>query len=321
MKPKVMDGFEGNPQSFRIVTKTAAHREGHDGLNLTRETLCAILKYPWYRSTEVKDDKHRKWGSYHSEKDDFNFARKHQPSGSENPCIEAQILTWADDITYSVHDIEDFYQAGLIPLDRLSTQREADRFLSGVSERWQRKGIKSPYNLDELGKVLERLFRLFPLSEPYTGERKQQAALRSFSQSLIDNYIAGTKLRDPQASGQALVRDDNLLMEVEILKELLWFYVIKNPALATQEYGQGQMIEKLFSIIVGAVSENKPDRWNILPGRAREFLRELGANAGDEDRHRIAVDTIAGMTEQQVLQMFHRLTGVSPGSLFQPIVL
>lgn len=321
MKPTVMDGFEGNAQAFRIVAKTAVHRKGHDGLNLTRETLCAILKYPWHRSTEVKDKKHGKWGAYHSEKDDFKFAREFHRNGSETPCVEAQIMTWADDITYSVHDVEDFYQAGLIPLDRLLGDREMERFLAGVSGRWQRKGIKSSYSMNELGEALKKLLGFWHLPEPYTGERRQQAALRSFTQSLIDNYITGTRLRDPQSPGEALTRSDNLLMEVEILKELLWFYVIKNPALATQEYGQGQMIDRLFQIVVGAASENKPDRWNILPGRARELLSELGANASNEERQRIAVDTIAGMTEQQVLQMFHRLTGISPGSLFQPIVM
>ena len=42
---KIRDGFEGNAQSFRIVTKLAV-RNLHPGLDLTRATLNAILKYP-----------------------------------------------------------------------------------------------------------------------------------------------------------------------------------------------------------------------------------------------------------------------------------
>jgi dGTPase len=101
--------------SFRIVTKIAAHSDRYDGLNLCRASLAAILKYPWHRQTTGHQKK--KWGAYHSEQQDFEFARALHKGGKDELCIEAQVMTWADDITYSVHDIEDFYQAGLIPLN------------------------------------------------------------------------------------------------------------------------------------------------------------------------------------------------------------
>ena len=56
-KRKVGGGYEGNAQSFRIVTKLAARFEEEDGLDLTRATLSAILKYPWIRD---KDDEKKK---------------------------------------------------------------------------------------------------------------------------------------------------------------------------------------------------------------------------------------------------------------------
>ena len=42
-------GFEGNAQSFRIVTKLAFKSTKHAGLDLTAGTLAAILKYPWLK--------------------------------------------------------------------------------------------------------------------------------------------------------------------------------------------------------------------------------------------------------------------------------
>jgi dGTP triphosphohydrolase len=67
------DGFEGNAQSFRIVTRLAAHRTGYKGLNLTRATLNAVLKYPWFRG-EGPLEKSDKFGAYRSEKDDLRVS-------------------------------------------------------------------------------------------------------------------------------------------------------------------------------------------------------------------------------------------------------
>src|SRR5207249_8576918 len=63
----VSDGFEGNAQSFRVVTALAVRSMESDGLNLTRATLNGVLKYPWFRETSGTK-KERKWGAYHTEK-------------------------------------------------------------------------------------------------------------------------------------------------------------------------------------------------------------------------------------------------------------
>lgn len=120
------DGFEGNAQSFRIVTRLAAHTDNypdidendHDialGLNLTRATLNAILKYPRLRG---EDGCHNKgWGVYYTDKERFKWARG-DLSGTHR-VLEAELMDWADDVTYAVHDLEDFYRIGLIPIHLL----------------------------------------------------------------------------------------------------------------------------------------------------------------------------------------------------------
>ena len=68
------NGFEGNPQSFRTVTRLALRHEGFPGLNLTRATLNAILKYPWLRETGG-GLRERKWGAYSSERETSSSGR------------------------------------------------------------------------------------------------------------------------------------------------------------------------------------------------------------------------------------------------------
>ena len=110
---KVRDGFEGNAQSFRIVTKLAvgdvllANNPGPvRGLNLSQATLNAILKYPWlYDGHPSKKDK---WGAYETERHEFEWARQAHSFDALSKSVEAELMDWADDITYAVHDLGDF---------------------------------------------------------------------------------------------------------------------------------------------------------------------------------------------------------------------
>ena len=45
----LVDGFEGNAQTFRILTELEVHGPGDEGLNLTAAIRAAVLKYPWAR--------------------------------------------------------------------------------------------------------------------------------------------------------------------------------------------------------------------------------------------------------------------------------
>jgi dGTPase len=141
-KSGLADGFEGNAQSFRIVTRLALRSRDSDGLNLTCATLNALLKYPWLRGEGP--DTH-KWGAYESEREFFHWARSRDTSDCRKTA-EAEIMDWADDVTYAVHDMSDFFRAGLIPLDRLASrldESERRRFFDEVFKRDEKKLTRS----------------------------------------------------------------------------------------------------------------------------------------------------------------------------------
>lgn len=316
------EGYEGNAQSFRIVTKLAVRSDDFRGLNLTRVTLNALLKYPWYRGPHGKEA--RKWGAYRRETEAFRFAREIYPDDSRNLSIEAEIMTWADDIAYSIHDTEDFYRAGLIPLDRVVADREGERarFLESVKQRWEGEGRHADLShWDELSDVFSARCDLIPVSEPYVGTRLQRLALRSFTSARIGDYIQATKLQ--RRIDAPLLIDEKVRNEVKMFKELTWHYVIANPSLASQQFGQRRIVRELFAVYMDAANRASP-AWAIFPHRFQQELKSLAADFGNDIPHdlrvRTVADTIATMTDLEALRIFQRFSGVLPGSVLEPLI-
>jgi dGTPase len=311
---KEIEGFEGNAQSFRIVTKLSQHSTNHRGLDLTRATLAAILKYPWLRGQNK--DKPEKWGAYSSEKKEFDFATTLCPA-PQIRTVEASLMDWADDITYSVHDVEDFYRAGRVPVHLLSDRRydkERKGFFDKVFARHSdKKGIWA--NCESLEEAFnEVMVGLFPLEGIYTGEWKERAALRGFSSELIGRYVGATEIKVVNGNPRVHV-DPNKELEVAMLKELTWVYVIEAPELASQQEGQRQVVSNLFEIYWDAAQGHRPQ--HLFPPYYRKALE--GAE-NDLEKKRVVVDLIAGMTEEQALAIHNRLTGVSIGSGLEQIL-
>jgi dGTPase len=301
---KAPGGFDGNAQSFRIVNRLALRCGEYVGLNLTRATCNGILKYPWERAIDGK--RHKKWGAYTQELDQFKWARR-LSSGDERSA-EAEIMDWADDVTYAVHDVNDFYRAGLIPLDRLAvTARERQSFYDDVFQR----GDYPPYSRPELEEAFEKFCSFLPFTEPYAGTNRHRSELRSLSAGMISMYVrGGLEIPNNQSGDRVLRVNPEHEKAVIMLKELTWHYVILRPSLATQQHGQRLVIQTLCSIFMDAALTKK--RRVLFPFAFQDLLEQAGNNT--PALARIVCDYIAGMTEKQAVALHLKLTGVSPGS-------
>lgn len=263
-------------------------------------------KNPWFCGGN--QDKKDKWGAYRSEENDFNHvASLSIVRGTKT--LEADLMDWSDDITYSVHDIDDFYRAGQIPMHLLADRRygkERERFFTLVYARHpDRVGIwRDRVALEEafIGLVAD----LFPLESAYSGTWQERAALRDFTSQLIGRFVGATTL-EISNDRCVLRRDPNVELEVAMLKELTWVYVIEAASLASQQAGQRRVIRRLFELFEEAVHKQ---RYHLF---APYYRHEILGAADDKMRRRILIDMIAGMTESQATAMFKRLLGVDVG--------
>ena len=318
------DGFEGNAQSFRILNSLALRHSKYAGFNLTRATLSAVLKYPWLRSTEEGSRQSRKWGAYSSEEQELAFAME--------ACIgersaEAEIMNWADDVAYSVYDLEDFYRGGIIPLGTLvRSDLQLDKFLRETTDEWwQGDGSPSEAQIEQMRNRMSTLLAdEIPktMLEPYRGGREQRAEVRNWSSRMLGRYIRNAiELRKPDdADSRAIKINPKAYQEVNFLKALTRHYVISNPALAAQQYGHCAMIEGLFDDLLDIVSTK--NKRVAVPWKWQDSVNDEW-DGGEDDRVaqvRLVADMISDMTEEEAIAMYQRLRGIQAGSVFNRIV-
>ena len=81
-------GFEGNAQSFRLLTRIEAKTVDESGLsvglNLTRASLDAASKYPWPRSQDQSSIRRKKYGVYDYDLEIFTWMREGAPDPSHS---------------------------------------------------------------------------------------------------------------------------------------------------------------------------------------------------------------------------------------------
>jgi dGTPase len=293
-------GFEGNAQSLRILTRLEAKAFSPDGrsvgLNLTRATLDAASKYPWTRSADASGD--GKFGVYDEDLAVFAWMRDGAPEGRR--CIEAQVMDWADDVAYSVHDLEDALYAGHLRLDHLTDRAERSALLELCVQRCP--GSSS----DDIDAALERLLALPYWPASYDGSQRALAGLKNATSQLIGRFCEAAEQATRRTYGDQpltryaadLVVPAAVRLECEVLKAVAARYVMESSA-ATERYAQQK---DLVQGLVAAVAAG-------APGSLDPTLRPAYETAGDDaGRLRVVLDHVASMTDPAAVAAHGRLT-------------
>jgi dGTPase len=172
-------GFEGNAQTLRVLTRLEAKVPGA-GLNLTRASLDASCKYPWGRQPG-----RRKFGVYPDDMPVFDWLRP--PGAGERRCLEAQVMDWADDVAYSVHDVEDGIHGEYLKLGPLlHDPTERAELCADVAATY------SDETADTLGAALDQLLADPMVTEiaGYDGSFRAQIALKRMTSVLTGRFVA-----------------------------------------------------------------------------------------------------------------------------------
>jgi dGTPase len=198
------DGFEGNAQSYRIVTSTEIRGLATIGLDLTAAVRAAILKYPWTRldhpsphpreleptprgAAAPADDPSSgsaKFGAYSTEVTDLRQARS--PFAGRIPdwqqTVEASVMDIADDVAYAIHDVEDFHRVGVLQQGSVAAELMA----------WQRGGLAgAELNGRRPGHSLERLRRELHRKDAWISDDDAfAAAVETVRAELVDGLLA-----------------------------------------------------------------------------------------------------------------------------------
>lgn len=289
-------GFEGNAQTLRVLTRLEAKFLAADGssvgLNLTRATLDAATKYPWPRRDDTP-----KFGVYADDRPVFDWLREDAPAGRR--CLEAQVMDLADDIAYSVHDVEDGIVGGRVELVDLRDPG-LRRAVWDTAREW--------YHPDEPDEAFEAAWeRLTTVpgwpGAAYDGSRRALGDLKNLTSALIGRFCAATTDATREVAGDQplrryaadLVVPAPTALEIGVLKSVAAHLVMAAEDRVGVLAAQRTLLTELVEALVSAG-----------PSVLEPMFQADAAAATDEAaRLRVVVDQVASLTDASA-QTWHR---------------
>lgn len=281
------DGFEGNAQTFRILTALDSCDATARGMNLTRAVRAAVLKYPWTRNEwralaplalellprGVGTDPAAgalKYSAYDIDAHEMADVLSVFPNiGRHQQTLESSVMDIADDIAYAVHDLDDFYRAGVLQYTSVSAELrawlehssslgrlklaelDARRPGHALEQTWRRALAKDPWIADAQAfrDSVERVGHDLVdglLAVPYDGGLEADRAVTAFTRRWIERLQTSVTVEQTPTVRSGHVRlGDEAWHDVIVLKFVHARFVLERPDLAVYQRGQTRIIRSL----------------------------------------------------------------------------
>ena len=290
-------GFEGNAQTFRLLTRLESKtiRDGRSlGLNLTRATLDAATKYPW-----AFDGKNPKFGFYEEDKEIFDWVRLNVKS--QTKVFEAQVMDIADDIAYSVHDIEDaIYGQHFSPL-ALDSEPEFKEVVKLAATEYA-----TEINEDNLNKALNSLIKQSWWVKSFTATQVDMAALKNMTSHLIGKFTeeieqatkAGNKAENFTRYNANLIVPLDTKAQIAVLKAVVNLFVMQRKG-AAENYAKEQ--DLILNIVEGL--QNNPQKLDP------QFKHQFDNAGSSKEAKRAVIDQVASLTDSSARRLAQEFVG------------
>lgn len=351
-KMKNYGGFEGNAQTLRILSrleKKATYSSPLDGderagMNLCFRTLAAVLKYDSEIEKERPDAKKPKKGYYASEAQIVRTIKEKVlgttslPPRGKFKTVECAIMDIADDIAYSVYDLEDSLKAGfLTPASILATDDELlDLVAQTVTDQLKDDIGETVHAREVLATFVAIFGDIFALNEsaaPENAAGQQQADISNFikamqasrglhmdagkrmklSSELVHEFMNGVELEIneefPALSRVKLLKKTRL--KVEVLKQYTYLSTIYSNRVKLGEYRGTELVKDIFDAL------ERKNGHLLMPDDVRKQVLDAGADEALKARH--ICDFVAGMTDRYAVEFWARLRSDAAESIFKPI--
>lgn len=310
-------GFEGNAQTLRVLTRLEAKRAHPDGasagLNLTRASLDAATKYPWRRQdapgAALGASGAAKFGVYEDDLGVFDWMRRGAPPRGR--CLEAQVMDWADDVAYSVHDVEDAVAGEHLDL-RVLTSRTDLRAVYAVARQWYAPDLDDA-QLEAAGaRLLGALGSPGSMAGPigsgvlrgYDGSRAALAGLKDLTSLLIGRFVGAARDATRAAYGPGPLRryDADLLVPQDVRAEcvLLKAVAAHFVMLAPERLADRRAEQEVLAELVAAIEVDPAAR--LDPALRDDYV----SAADDAARRRVVIDQVASLSDVRAWHLHAR---------------
>ncbi|WP_408609403.1 anti-phage deoxyguanosine triphosphatase [Alteromonas pelagimontana] len=304
-------GFEGNGQTFRIVTQLEPYTAEH-GMNLSRRSVLGLIKYPNFLDTltnleclpkspvSLRQVKAQQWhppkGLYRCDEALLDWLLAPLSSADRTRLMSYQtiigahsktcyksfdcsIMELADDIAYGIHDLEDAIVMNMVNVD--SFQRDVVLPILEKDIPWLSNNIEL---------LSERLFSEFH------HERKNAIG------ALVNTFITAIIITEVPGFEHPLLRFSATLpaahaAALSLFKQFVYHKVIRKSEVQLLEYRGQQMVMELFEAF-----SSDPER--LLPVNTRKRWAEAEK---DNNGQRVIADYISGMTDEFAARLYTTL--------------
>ena len=310
--------FEGNAQTFHILVAAEPKSPAYPGLNLTRATLAGVMKYPFEQDVNASkfifasDLPVARWTLRRG----GGLAKVRTDGKVVHPrtSIACQIMDWADDCAYSVHDVEDALQAQFLHPGDFDQMRFVRRVFAHYEETRVTEAVPK-LSLEEVRDRLMDLKRRIMPSDAFGDERAQRkAAMRD----ILNNLITAVSLESRKKSFRTdfswkLNIDPESRILAVLCKAVIWEAVITDPRVAAVNIKGREILRDLFQLFLEEILEKQSTA--LFPRYYRPIVEE-SVNSGRDAVARAVCNFLALMTDMDALRLHSLLRGSKVSSVF-----